>query len=106
MTTSKWVAALLLCCGCEECLAPPAFTDQRRVNRDEACARYERALREKCGETLHFDCDAYLGASCSEDQRATDVERCERLIDRARTCQEALDQTCGTDCSDSPIPGQ
>lgn len=105
----RWVLALLLVSACEECLAPPAFTDRRRVSRDEACARIEAKLREKCGSGLEFDCATYFtqdGRECTGDQRATDVERCERMIDRSRDCDEALNQTCGVDCDEGPIPNQ
>ncbi|MEW5855755.1 MAG: hypothetical protein AB2A00_43675 [Myxococcota bacterium] len=104
---SPW-ALLLLLSGCAECTRPPAVADQRTVSRDEACARYEAALRRKCDNpALRFDCDAYLsrpGQDCEVAQREWDVERCEERIDRARTCDEALDTVCGTTCETEWLP--
>ena len=99
---------LVACAGCPECFAPPAFLDSRRVSREEACSRIEAALRKKCDPALVFNCEAYFPAAggCDGEQRESDVERCEKLIDRARECDEALNTVCGVNCDESPLPGR
>lgn len=105
-------AGVLLLCPlllAAECGATPAFLDRRTVSEDEACSRVEAALRRKCGSNLNFDCQAWLqqqGQDCSGPQRESDVARCEELVSRARTCEEAQDTTCGMTCPPAPlVPG-
>src|SRR5689334_12199142 len=103
MTRPLAIAAVVV--GVASCGAPPAILDQRRVSQDEACARLEAAVRRKCGPQTAFDCGAYYsqtGDDCGGSQRESDVARCERLIDRSRTCDEALDTTCGMTCPAPP----
>lgn len=104
MRVWPWLAAALLWgCGVDD--APPAVTDGRTVSHQQACDRYAAALRRKCGPTVQFDCEAYMeqdGQACTGPQRETDVARCERALDNARSCDEALDTTCGTTCPSLP----
>ena len=92
-----------------ECGTPPAFFNQRTISEEEACQRVAAALRRKCGDGLNFDCKAWLnqqGQDCGGPQRESDVARCEELVSRARTCEEAQDTTCGMTCPASPlVPG-
>jgi hypothetical protein len=95
-----WPVLLLAACG-----NPPAFLDNRRVEQDEACSRLEAAVRRKCPPDTAFNCSAYYqqgSQDCGGPQRETDVARCEDRVDRARTCDEALDTTCGMACPAEP----
>lgn len=98
-----------LCGSCErliDCsgmLDAPAAANQHRVDRDEACARYQEALQHKCDDTLVFNCESYFPEGCTQPQRESDVMRCERRIECARNCGEAMDLTCGTTCSNGPL---
>jgi hypothetical protein len=101
---AAWAVWGLLGVGCAETFTAPDFTDRRTVASEEACSRYERALRDKCGGSVTFDCAAYLDEDCRGRQRETDVARCERLIRQSRTCDEALGQTCGQSCDSDVWP--
>jgi hypothetical protein len=111
MSAAGWaLLSAALACGCErirQCesfLEPPGFADRRTVGRDEACARLDAALRERCPPDHAFSCGDYYPADCSGAQRETDVARCEQRVACSRTCDEALEQTCGMTCEQAPPP--